>query len=107
MQELYKGSSTSTLPEREEDFYIDKNATLKKDDLLKYEYLTPIRSYMIERKGVDYQDKSAEEVVEDFVQHMRYFNANSVSTTGDLGLSIKPMNEQSKLLVKLIRYMNS
>ena len=84
MQELYKGSSTSTLPEREEDFYIDKNATLKKDDLLKYEYLTPIRSYMIERKGVDYQDKSAEEVVDDFVQHMRYFNANSVSTTGEL-----------------------
>ena len=53
MQELYKGSSTSALPEREEDFYIDKNATLKKDDLLKYEYLTHILSYMIERKGVD------------------------------------------------------
>ena len=84
IQELYKGSTRSTLPEREEDFYIDKNATLKKDDLLKYEYLTPIRSYMIERKGVDYQDKSAEEVVDDFVQHMRYFNANSVSTTGEL-----------------------
>ena len=84
IQELYKGSTRSTLPEREEDFYIDKNATLKKDDLLKYEYLTPIRSYMIERKGVDYQDKNAEEVVEDFVQHMRYFNANSVSTTGEL-----------------------
>ena len=84
IQELYKGSTRSTLPEREEDFYIDKNATLKKDDLLKYEYLTPIRSYMIERKGVDYQDKNAEEVVDDFVQHMRYFNANSVSTTGEL-----------------------
>ena len=95
MQELYKGSSTSTLPEREEDFYIDKNATLKKDDLLKYEYLTPIRSYMIERKGVDYQDKNAEEVVEDFVQHMRYFNANSVSTTGELRF-INKANERTK-----------
>ena len=95
MQELYKGSSTSTLPEREEDFYIDKNATLKKDDLLKYEYLTPIRSYMIERKGVDYQDKNAEEVIEDFVQHMRYFNANSVSTTGELRF-INKANERTK-----------
>ena len=95
IQELYKGSTRSTLPEREEDFYIDKNATLKKDDLLKYEYLTPIRSYMIERKGVDYQDKSAEEVVEDFVQHMRYFNANSVSTTGELRF-INKANERTK-----------
>ena len=95
IQELYKGSTRSTLPEREEDFYIDKNATLKKDDLLKYEYLTPIRSYMIERKGVDYKDKSAEEVVEDFVQHMRYFNANSVSTTGELRF-INKANERTK-----------
>ena len=42
MEELFSGSS-SAIPEREEDFYIDKNTTLKKDDLKKYEYLTPIR----------------------------------------------------------------
>ena len=71
-------------PEREEDFYIDKNLTLKKDDLTKYQYVTPIRSYMVERKGADYRDKPDEEVIDDFVQHMRYFNANTVSTTGEL-----------------------
>ena len=44
MDELFSG--TSSAPSREEDFYIDKNTTLKKDDLKKYEYLTPIRSYI-------------------------------------------------------------
>jgi len=82
MDELFSG--TSSAPSREEDFYIDKNTTLKKDDLKKYEYLTPIRSYMIDRKGVGYRNKKDDEVIEDFVQHMRYFNANAVSTTGEL-----------------------
>ena len=82
MDELFGGASVT--PDREEDFYIDKNATLKKDDLKKYEYLTPIRSYMIDRKGVGYKNKKDDEVIEDFVQHMRYFNANAVSTTGEL-----------------------
>ena len=93
MDELFGG--TSVTPDREEDFYIDKNATLKKDDLKKYEYLTPIRSYMIDRKGVGYKNKSDDEVVEDFVQHMRYFNANSVSTTGELRF-INKANQQTK-----------
>jgi len=82
-------------PEREEDFYIDKNLTLKKDDLTKYQYVTPIRSYMMERKGVDYKNKSDEEVVDDFVQHMRYFNANTVSTTGELRF-INKADEKTK-----------
>ena len=93
MDELFGG--TSVTPDREEDFYIDKNATLKKDDLKKYEYLTPIRSYMIDRKGVGYKNKSDDEVVEDFVQHMRYFNANSVSTTGELRF-INKANQRTK-----------
>ena len=93
MDELFGG--TSVTPDREEDFYIDKNATLKKDDLLNYEYLTPIRSYMIDRKGVGYKNKKADEVIEDFVQHMRYFNANSVSTTGELRF-INKANQRTK-----------
>ena len=83
IEELFSGSSAVST-DREEDFYIDKNATLKKDDLKKYEYLTPIRSYMVDRKGVDYKDKKDDELIEDFIQHMRYFNANAVSTTGEL-----------------------
>ena len=68
-----------------EDVNIASGASLKVDDLVSnYQYLNPIREYMVERKGVDYKDKNAEEVVDDFVQHMRYFNANTVSTAGEV-----------------------
>ena len=69
---------------QDDDTLFDTGATLKKDDLKRYQYLNPIRDYMIERKGVDYKDKDADEVVEDFVDHMRYFNANTVSTAGEV-----------------------
>ncbi len=66
-------------------FSLDPSVTLKKDDLKKnYEYTTAIRDYMVERKGVDYQDTDEETLVEDFVDHMRYFNANTVSTAGEV-----------------------
>jgi len=93
--DIMSGPDVRVTPDREEDFYIDKNTTLKKDDLLKYEYLTPIRSYMVDRKGVGYKKKSDDEVIEDFVQHMRYFNANSVSTTGELRF-INKADERTK-----------
>jgi hypothetical protein len=69
---------------QDDDTLFDTGAALKKDDLKRYQYLNPIRDYMIERKGVDYKDKDADEVVEDFVDHMRYFNANTVSTAGEV-----------------------
>ena len=47
--------------------YFDDNNPLKKDDLKKYQYLTPIREYMIERKGVDYRTAADDDVVDDFV----------------------------------------
>lgn len=90
LQKKYGGQQPSTAygeePQLEyDDFPIDTGATLKKDDLKKnYQYLQPIRDYMIERKGVDYKDMEADEVVEDFVEHMRYFNANTVSTAGEV-----------------------
>lgn len=90
LQKKYGGQQPSTAygeePQQEyDDFPIDTGATLKKDDLKKnYQYLQPIRDYMIERKGVDYKDMEADEVVEDFVEHMRYFNANTWSTAGEV-----------------------
>ncbi len=54
--------------------------SLSKDELKKQQYLQPIRDYMVKRKGVDYADRNADEVVDDFVQHMRYFNSNTLST---------------------------
>lgn len=70
---------------QEEEFVLDPSVTLKKDDLLDYKYLNPIRDYMVARKGVDYKSLDDQEVVDDFVEHMRWFNANSVSTAGELG----------------------
>ena len=84
---LYNTNYDYTPPTMEEpdEFVLDANTTLTKDDLKKnYQYVNPIREYMIERKGVDYQDMDADEVIEDFVDHMRYFNANSVSTAGEV-----------------------
>ena len=55
-------SSPTVEPEMEDDFVIDTGSTLKKDDLKKYQYLQPIRDYMIERKGVDYKSIADDEV---------------------------------------------
>ena len=90
------GGGVRRTPDIEEDFYIDKNVTLKKDDLKEGQNLDKIRRYMIGRKGVAYKNKSAEETVEDFVQHMRYFNANSVSTTGELRFINKADDKMKK-----------
>jgi len=80
-----------------EGFKVDKGTTLKKDDLLKYQNFEPIRQYMIERKGVDYKDKAQEEVVDDFVEHMRFFNANVVSTAGEARFISKADDRQKKV----------
>ena len=73
--------------------------SLKKKDLLEYENLNKIRTYMIERKGVDYKDKDGSEVVEDFVDHMRYFNTNLVSTGGEVRF-ISKADEKQKVIAK-------
>ena len=67
-----------------DDFVIDTSTTLKKDDLKRNEFINPIRDYMIARKGIDYNDMEDDKVVEDFVEQMRYFNANTVSTAGEV-----------------------
>jgi hypothetical protein len=65
---------------REEPF----DGDLTQSDLLEYENLNRIRSYMIDRKGIQYRDKEPEEVVDDFMEHMRFFNTNLVSTGGEV-----------------------
>ena len=75
-----EGSLSNAAPEEEEPF----EGNLKQTDLLEYENLNRIRSYMIDRKGAQYNDVEPEEVVDDFVKHMRFFNANLVSTTGEV-----------------------
>ena len=89
-----ESSSSSFNPD---GFEIDKETTLKKDDLLDYKNFQPIKQYMIERKGVDYQDKPEQEVVDDFVEHMRFFNANTVSTAGEARFISKADDRQKKV----------
>ena len=68
----------------EEDTVVDMGAKLKKKDFYKQDNLSKIRNYMISRKGVDYKNKADEDVVEDFVDHMRSFNTNLISTSGEV-----------------------
>lgn len=58
---------------------IDKN--LKVDDIVNTtSYVDSIRDYMIDRKGKQYVSKDKEDVVDDFIAHMRYFNTNEAFT---------------------------
>ena len=77
---------------REEPF----DGDLTQDDLLQYENLNTIRSYMIDRKGVQYRDMEPEEVVDDFVEHMRFFNTNLVSTGGEVRYISDASDEQKQ-----------
>ena len=65
-----------------EELAIDNGATLKKQDLFKRENVNKIRNFMIDYRGVDYKKKDDTAVVEDFVDQMRWFNTNMVSTAG-------------------------
>ena len=67
---------------------------LTQDDLLQFENVNTIRSYMIDRKGVDYREMSDEEVVDDFIEHMRWFNTNMVSTGGEVRYITNASEEQ-------------
>ena len=80
----------------EEPLTFDSDVSLTVNDLKSnYQYVNPIREYMIARKGVDYRDKSDEQVVDDFVKQMRYFNANTVSTAGEVRF-VSKANERQK-----------
>ena len=84
-EDLYSTSSSDLFKQEPTiSEYVASGDTLSKDDLLNYKNLQPIKQYMIERKGVQYKDKDDQEIVNDFVEHMRFFNANTISTAGEL-----------------------
>ena len=67
-------------------------------DLKKGQNARDIRAYMVDRMGVDFkegQGRSDEEVVDAFVNQMRYFNSNIVSTAGEARF-IANADEQTK-----------
>lgn len=84
----------------EEDIFespIPEGQKLKKKDLYRYENLNTIRNYMSANKGADYMDMDEETLVEDFVDHMRFFNTNAVSTAGEVRF-ISKADENTKAM---------
>lgn len=57
--------------------------------------LASIRHYMISRKGVEYEKKSPEEVVDDYITHMRYVNAGEIPLVGEI-YYLHNLNEADK-----------
>ena len=88
--------TNAVMEEEEDDFVLDPEATLKKDDLQRPHLLNDIRDYMIYRKGVDYKMIQPEQVVDDYVEHLRYFNANTVSTAGEVRFINKASPEEKE-----------
>lgn len=47
------------------------------------EKMESLRKYMVQRKGVDWENKNAEEVFDTYMTHMRNVNVNEVNTVGE------------------------
>ena len=87
----YTGSLTSFFDgdtDEEEDLFsstLPDNETLKIKDLYERRNLNVIREYMSRNKGEDYRTmEDNDKLVNDFVDHMRWFNANTLSTAGEV-----------------------
>lgn len=84
---------------QDKDVAVDMGTKLRKDDLKIGANLDKIRNYMVSRKGVQYLEKEGDDVVEDFVDHMRRFNTNLVSTSGEVR-HITQADEANKVIAK-------
>jgi hypothetical protein len=83
---------------------LDLGGTLKKDDLARPEYMNIIRKFMVQRQGKRYGGTrinkiSDEDVVEDYLEHMRFFSSNSLSTVQEMSW-MKDADEEDKLAAR-------
>lgn len=76
---------------------IPESERLKKKDLYNFENLNIIRNYMTRNKGVDYKDADDDKLVEDYMDHMRWFNTNTVSTAGEVMFVTRGSEEDKKV----------
>ena len=86
----------------ERDYGFDDETSLKKSDLKQGRFADDIRTYMLERFGDQYRfggDKDNNLVVEDFMDHMRAFNTNTVNTAGEARFVYKA-NDRTKQIAK-------
>ena len=80
---------------------IDKGKSLKVDDIVNTQsYVDTIRDYMVDRKGKHYLEKDAEEVVDDFIGHMRYFNTNEMFTIDEVRYVSKSDDDAKRMAGK-------
>ena len=91
---------TVPTPSPRDEVTFDGEEVLTVNDIKKNsQYTRTLRDYMIERVGVDYADKDDDQVVDDFIRRMRFFNANTVSTAGELGF-ITRADDRQKAIAK-------
>ena len=82
-EDIMGSPKNKLVPDEEDDGpAIDMGGTLKKKDLYKGDNVNTIRNFMVGYRGADYKDAKDDQVVEDFVDTMRWFNGNIVSTAG-------------------------
>ena len=55
---------------------------------------------MVDRKGKHYLEKDAEEVVDDFIGHMRYFNTNEMFTIDEVRYVSKSDDDAKRMAGK-------
>jgi hypothetical protein len=103
--EEFLGTTKRPRPEekgRDEISVIDtqEEGYLYKSDLKEGKNASDIRKFMIARFGQDYStasDKKNDEIVEDFVTHMRYTEANVLSTAGEVRWISKATDDEKML----------
>lgn len=59
--------------------------------------MAAIREYMVDRKGVKYLDKPPEEVMDDYITHMRYVEAGEVRLVGEIYYTHKLPPEKKEI----------
>ena len=73
------------------------DSNLTQADLMSPQRLNTIREYMVAKNGVDYENYDGEKVVDDFVENMRWFNTNTLSTAGEV-VFMNRANEREKVV---------
>ena len=95
LQEMYSTSPTTKKRETAFDGNVSTTDKLNQKDLLQPSRVNTIREYMIAKNGIDYEDIDDETLIDDFVENMRWFNTNSISTAGEV-IFMNRANEREK-----------
>ena len=80
---------------------IDTHGTMSKNDLKESRYADKIRRYMIHMKGIEYKNPAKinnDQLIEDFYDHMRWFNSNTFSTALEAKRVYNSNDAQKKII---------